>query len=1278
MDTTRACSHCGQPLAADAPQGLCPACLLQGAFPTGTDSGGAAPRFQPPTLAELAPKFPQLDILSFVGQGGMGAVYQARQKELDRIVALKILPPDIGQDAAFAERFMREARALARLNHPGIVTIHDFGRADGLYFFLMEFVDGVSLRQLLGSSRLSTREALAIVPQICDALQYAHDQGIIHRDIKPENILLDRRGRVKVADFGLAKIVAGAEPAAQPPAARASGTAGLPAIPAGKPAPTPVLTDSGKVLGTPSYMSPEQSAHPGDVDHRADIYALGVVFYQMLTGELPGRKLEPPSHKVEIDVRLDEVVLRALERKPERRYQQVSEVKSRVESIRSTLNESATPAPAAEASEPSATRHRGALLAGATLAGVLALLFWRSFRPGELLFSNDHSLGQIHAAWMRLPDGLTGRWADLNYLGFNGGSYAMSFTTLLRWLLGPLGSGKFLAPVSLGLLGSCAWLLFRRLGLARPAALLAALAVTLNSTFLSLACWGITENVLGLGMNYLALGLVLCGRQTASRGEQRAFHALAGLATGVGILEASVDGFICSLLLLAYVLWGALAESGPFWQRLARGIKTTLWVIAFIALMAGAPLISAFSSFSASGDGQAKEHEVQAKAAQWNWATQWSLPKKEAAALVVPGLFGFRMDTPDGGQYWGGIGRAPELDAWLEGDRQGPEPSGPSNYMRFSGGGNYLGVVVALVALWAAGRALRRDDTVFTVSERKLLWFWMGTVLVCLLLAFGRFAPFYRLAYALPFFSTFRNPARFLEPMILAMSILFAYGLLGLWRQYLAPDAAAAEPLGARLKTWWQRGDVFDRRWAAGCGAVLGLSLAAWPVYAASQGALRSYLGVVGFSDGAMAQSIAAFSVRQVGWFVLFFLLGAAWLVLILSQGFAGPRRRWAGWWLGLLLVADLGRSSLPWIMYSNYPQRYAANDVLRFLREKPFEHRVAQLPFQTPPDLQLLNEVYAIEWIQHQFPYYDIQSLDIVQLPRMPKDMLAYETALAPKGDSTTLPLLARRWQLTGTRYLLGPAAFLDDLNRRLDPDQRRFRIARTFAVVPAGGVAGAPPAAKPGAFAAVPPDQLTAIFETNAPYAIFEFTGALPRAALYTHWQVSTNDPVILAQLASLDFDPLQTVLVDGTPSAELPAENPGGADIGSVEFVSYAPKEIVLSVRAKAASVLLLNDRFDPQWKVMVDGRMAALLRCNYLMRGVAVPAGEHTVRFSFQVAPGLPLPHLDVEPDTQAVSLVFPVSSGVTSYVTLGAYGVGLGLVAVLVVGRRVRRTEKGMA
>jgi serine/threonine protein kinase len=309
MAIAEKCPQCGSPLPAGASEGLCPACLLRRGLESNTAPGATqiSDRWTPPPAGDLESRFPEFDHFEFIGRGGMGAVYKARQKNLDRLVALKILPPEIGGEAAFAERFAREA--LARLNHPHIVTIHDFGRRGELFFLVMEYADGLNLRQLLATGAVSAKEALAIVPQICEALQYAHDQGIVHRDIKPENILLSRNGTVKIADFGLAKLM---------------GRIGADAIhPDG-------------VMGTPRYMAPEQTERPAEVDHRADIYALGVVFYQMLTGELPTGKFEPPSRKVVIDVRLDEVVLRALERLPERRYQQVSEVRTAVETIVAT------------------------------------------------------------------------------------------------------------------------------------------------------------------------------------------------------------------------------------------------------------------------------------------------------------------------------------------------------------------------------------------------------------------------------------------------------------------------------------------------------------------------------------------------------------------------------------------------------------------------------------------------------------------------------------------------------------------------------------------------------------------------------------------------------------------------------------------------------------------------------------------------------------------------------------------------------------------------------
>jgi hypothetical protein len=204
----------------------------------------------------------------------------------------------------------------------------------------MEYMDGLNLGQLMASGHVSPKEALAIVPQICDALQFAHDQGIVHRDIKPENILLDRRGQVKIADFGLAKLMGRVAPGSAE-GANAGGD-----------------VTAERVMGTPQYMAPEQVEHPKDVDHRADIYSLGVVFYQMLTGELPLGRFEPPSHRVLIDVRLDEVVLRALEKEPERRYQRASQVRTAVETIATTPAPPGTavsPAAAAQAATPAVT-----------------------------------------------------------------------------------------------------------------------------------------------------------------------------------------------------------------------------------------------------------------------------------------------------------------------------------------------------------------------------------------------------------------------------------------------------------------------------------------------------------------------------------------------------------------------------------------------------------------------------------------------------------------------------------------------------------------------------------------------------------------------------------------------------------------------------------------------------------------------------------------------------------------------------------------------------------
>jgi serine/threonine protein kinase len=208
------CPDCGAPLTAGAAGGLCARCLLAGAA-AATEPG--APHGTIPEQPAVAAAFPQLEVLELIGRGGMGAVFKVRQPKLNRHAALKILPQSLAGDPAFAGRFEQEAQLLARLSHPNITAVYDYGQAGEFFYLLMEFVDGVNLRKAMQASRFTPAQALAIVPKICDALQYAHEEGVLHRDIKPENILLDAKGRVKLADFGIAKIIAQAEPATTAP-----------------------------------------------------------------------------------------------------------------------------------------------------------------------------------------------------------------------------------------------------------------------------------------------------------------------------------------------------------------------------------------------------------------------------------------------------------------------------------------------------------------------------------------------------------------------------------------------------------------------------------------------------------------------------------------------------------------------------------------------------------------------------------------------------------------------------------------------------------------------------------------------------------------------------------------------------------------------------------------------------------------------------------------------------------------------------------------------------
>jgi serine/threonine protein kinase len=287
---------------------------IPGPTPSGYQrSPGGGFSWMLPSAEQLATLLPLYEIECLLGRGGMGAVFKGRQKSLNRPVAIKILPPEVADsDDSSAERFRNEAQVLAKFVHSGIVAIYDFGRtSEGQFYIVMEFVDGTDVAQMISSQRrLPPEHALTIAMHVCEALIYAHKNGVVHRDIKPANILINQEGSVKVADFGLAKLD---EP----------GTTGL--------------TKTGMAMGTPDYVAPEALKMGTQVDGRADLYAVGVMLYHMLTGVVPRGAFDMPSTSMPaLDPRIDAVIGRAMKQLPEQRYQSAAELRADLVAILST------------------------------------------------------------------------------------------------------------------------------------------------------------------------------------------------------------------------------------------------------------------------------------------------------------------------------------------------------------------------------------------------------------------------------------------------------------------------------------------------------------------------------------------------------------------------------------------------------------------------------------------------------------------------------------------------------------------------------------------------------------------------------------------------------------------------------------------------------------------------------------------------------------------------------------------------------------------------------
>jgi len=314
--------------------------------PTPRTGGPSQPRgWEPPSVAQLQQMLPQYDVTSFIARGGMGAVYKGQQKTLKRPVAIKVLPPDIEDgDMQFAERFKHEAQSMARLSHPNIVAVFDAGEmAGGLLYFVMEYIEGTDVAQLIASEgALDPQRAVQIITAVCEALAFAHEEGIVHRDIKPSNVMIDKRGRVKVADFGLAKSV------------------NLEAT---------LLTGTNLAMGTPDFIAPEAMIPGMKIDQRADLYAVDVMLYQMLTGKIPRGRFQLPSGVVpQMDKGFDPIVDKAMQTDREQRYSTATEMKRDVEKVVQSFSSEGP----ANTKREELRKHRG-LKSMTTLLGIAAV-----------------------------------------------------------------------------------------------------------------------------------------------------------------------------------------------------------------------------------------------------------------------------------------------------------------------------------------------------------------------------------------------------------------------------------------------------------------------------------------------------------------------------------------------------------------------------------------------------------------------------------------------------------------------------------------------------------------------------------------------------------------------------------------------------------------------------------------------------------------------------------------------------------------------------------------
>jgi len=848
------------------------------------------------------------------------------------------------------------------------------------------------------------------------------------------------------------------------------------------------------------------------------------------------------------------------------------------------------------------------------LAGWLLILGWLwrdSFRPGWLAFCNDAPYGLMAAFSEDRWDHLWhGSWSPLVWLGGPALPLQFSVTHGLYLLWGPVAFGKFAAPLSLLALAAAGFVLGRTLGFPRWVSFLLSLALGLNSNLLSHAAWG-------LGSRALSVAFALLAMAALYPVEPRRFWLrtlLAGGAVGLSVVEGADVGALLSLLAAGFLLMrGFQDRQFPWGTRLLRSagrLATVAAVAALVASHAMAALVGTQIRGVAVLSDSRENRE-----ARWEYSAAWSFPKLEVLRFAIPGLMGYRPDTPNGGAYWGCVG--------VDGT-----PATRSN-----GGGEAMGALVLLLAGWAVWRAAARGtQAVYSAEERVWIGFWASVVAVTLLLAFGRFAPFYRMFHSLPGAATMRMPMKFLHLTHLGGAILFGYGLAGMARR---PRGKDSEAHGAGVKGSVAARHGVRQGWIL-AGTLAVLVVAAMSVESVLRRFLLEYLMATGVGSSEAGQA-ADFSITEVRWSLVIAGLSLAALGVWRELPWAPAMARAIPWVLGGILILDLGRSASWFVVHYDAVRRYGDNEVLRRLAETPWSGRVTARRFPDRPETLAFSGAggwpyLQNQWMEEQFPYLRIQTLDIWQMPRMPALDAQFLDAMRPK-SLQELWRIGRLWQLTNVRWVLGPSGAAEELNRALDPVNRGFRETFSFGVAlrdPGGGMPRHP-------------DGLTAVVNTaGSPLAAYSMDSSLPRVRWYSCWQVPEDDARLIERLRDPEFDPAACVLLsrDAVVPAAASSGPPGMA--GSAQIVDWTPRRIRIRTDAATPGVVLLNERWDPGWRVSVDGVPGTLLRANHLMQAAVVPAGVHEVEFAY--APPLHLRTLAISGGTLLTLLVLSMAFG----------------------------------